>query len=220
MRYRRAILLSLPLSLTVAICSAQKHIEVDTGECGSDMPIKATATKSAVFNDKVSGIRAYGVVLYQRSTREGAEGHCHVIYKLFAADAGRPFQPLKQIDREMDDGQIAGIELIGLSPDKTKLAANFWIAEGDSQLHVPVVYDRSTKSASYLALEDRIQKRIHGCDQVEDFIGVTNTGEAVFTIPPSRYSDTPECGDKGVWRFNLKTGRVYQVAKISGDKWQ
>lgn len=217
---RLAILLSLPLILTVSLYSAEKHIEVDAGECGSDMPIKATATRSAAFNDKVSGIRAYGVVLYRRSTGKGPEGRCHVVYKLFAADAGQTLQLVKQVDGDMDDGQIAGIDLIGLSPDKTKLAANFWIAEGDSQLHGPVIYDLSTKSANYLALEDRIQKRIHGCDQVEDFIGATNAGEAVFAIPPSQYSDTPECGDKGIWRFNLKTGRVYRVAKISGDKWQ
>lgn len=115
---------------------------------------------------------------------------------------------------------IAHIELIGLSPDKTKFAASFMIAEGDGQSQGPVVYDFSTKTTSYLALGDKIQELIHGCDQNEDFIGVTNAGEAVFAIPPSDYADTPECGDKGLWHFNLKTGRVYRVAKISGDKWQ
>jgi len=143
-----------------------------------------------------------------------------VIYKLFVATSGQSFKMVKQLDWDTDDGQIAAIELIGLSPDKTKFAASFMIAEGDGQLHGPVVYDLKTKTANYLALEDKIQKRIHGCDQNEDFIGVTNTGEAIFAILPSEYSDTPECGDKGVWHFNLKTGRVYRVAKISGDKWQ
>jgi hypothetical protein len=217
--YRRAVLISLPLLITVSLYSAEKHIDVDTGECGSYTPISAPATRSAIFSDAASGIKAYGAVLLQRSAGKGPEGRCHVFYKLFIAIGGQTFRQVKEIDSEIDDGQIAGIELIGLSPDKTKLAANFWTAEGDSQSYGPVVYDRSTNRANYLALEDRIQKRLHGCDQIEDFIGVTNAGEAVFAIPPSEYSDTSECGDKGIWRFNLKTGKIDRVAKISGDKW-
>lgn len=93
-------------------------------------------------------------------------------------------------------------------------------AEGDGQEGRPVVYDLATGLAIQASLEDKIQNRIHGCDQNEDFIGVTDSGEAVFAIPPSDYSDTPECGDKGLWHFNLKTGKVYGVKRFSGVKWE
>jgi hypothetical protein len=69
-------------------------------------------------------------------------------------------------------------------------------------------------------LEDRIQKQLHGCDQNEDFVGVTNSGEAIFAVPLSIYDDAPTWGDKGLWQFNLETGQVFRIAKISGDKWR
>jgi hypothetical protein len=128
----------------------------------------------------------------------------------------------KSLDFQLEEDQIAAIELIGFSSDGTKFAADFEWGEGDSTIHHPVVIDRTSGEVADLALDDRLQKRLHphGCDQAEDFIGVTNAGEAVFAIPPSIYDNSPECGDKGVWRFNLKTGRVYRVAKISGVKWR
>jgi hypothetical protein len=218
--WRVALIVIALITISSPCIAAGKYIEVDTNECGSDTPAKVTTAKSDLFTDKVSGIRAYGSVSYLRLQANAGGNHCHVIYKLFVAASGQQFKLVKQLDWDADDGQIAAIELIGLSPDRTKFAASFIIAEGDGQLHGPVVYDLKTKTINYLALEDKIQKRIHGCDQNEDFIGVTNAGEAVFAIPPSEYDDTPECGDKGIWNFNLKTGRVYRVAKISGDKWQ
>jgi hypothetical protein len=135
------------------------------------------------------------------------------------ATRSKPFQKIRQLVWDSEAGELSGIDLISLSPDGSKFAADFWLAEGDGEEHRPVVYDITKNKTLYLPLEDRIQKRIHGCDQNESFIGVTDAGEAVFAIPPSHYDDSPQCGDKGIWRFNLTTGHVYRVAKSSQSHW-
>jgi hypothetical protein len=207
------------LLIVVPCLAAQKHISVDTGECGGEVTTKDTISKSARFTDKVRGLNAYGEVSFRHSTADAAKNQCHVIYRLFVSIQGKPFTSVKQLSWDTEDGEIAGIDLVGLSPDGTKFAANFWLAEGDGQEHRPVIYDLETQQTIYRPLEDKIQKLINGCDQVEDFIGVTDSSEAIFAVPPSDEDDSPGCGDKGLWRFDLKTGRVYRVAKLSGDRW-
>jgi hypothetical protein len=49
---------------------------------------------------------------------------------------------------DTEEGEIAGIDLIALSKDRSKFAANFWLAEGDWQEHRAVVYDLSTQQAT------------------------------------------------------------------------
>jgi hypothetical protein len=190
---------------------------VDSGECGPDVSSAGTSFKTSVFHDRAHAFRAYGELLVRRDTKAQ---RCLATYRLWTAREAGPFSVAKSMEFPLDDGQIAGIDLIGFSDDATQFAADFLWAEGDGTIHHPAVLNRSIGQVVDMALDDRIQKRIHGCDQTEDFIGVTNAGEAVFAIPPSIYDDSPECGDKGVWRFNLKTGRVYRVAKISGVKWR
>lgn len=213
--------LSLLLLAATPLCSAVKsQLSVDTGECGEDTPTHQTVTKTAEFTDKVHGLRAYGELSFRRQNGSGSKNGCHVVYELFVALPGQPFEQVKELAWDTEVGEIAGVDLIGVSPDGSKLAADFLLAEGDGEEHRAVVYDAATRQAIDRPLEDRIQKQIHGCDQNEDFIGVTNSGEAIFAVPPSEYDDSPGCGDKGLWHFNLTTGRVYRVAKISGDKWE
>lgn len=200
--------------------AAPKFISIDTGECGEDVSAKETVTKSSLFVDKTHSLSAYGQISIWRSADDAKKKQCHVVYELFIADHGDQFREVKCLAWDSEEGEIAGIDLIGVSPDTSKFAADFWLAEGDGEEHRPVIYDAATKHETDLPLENKIQKLIHGCDQNEDFIGVTNTGEAVFAIPPSDYVDSSDCGDKGLWHFDLKTGRVYRVAKISGDKWR
>jgi len=152
--------------------------------------------------------------------REVHSTTCPVLYRLFIAINSSSFSIVKRTELQLSDGQIAGIDLVGLSPKATQFAADFLWAEGDGTVHHPVVFDRESGQFLDRPLDDRIQKRIHGCDQDEDFIGVSDAGEAIFAIPPSDYDDSPDCGDKGVWHFNLKTGRVHRTARFSGDKWQ
>jgi hypothetical protein len=217
----RVVGLSLLLLLAALRCfAAQKHISVDTGECGEDTSAKETVTRSTSFTDKAHGLSAYGILTIRSSSGHSKKNQCHVAYELFVASQGGQFGRVKRLDWDTEAGEIAGIDLIGMSPDGSKFAADFWQAEGDGEEHRPVIYDVSNKQAFDLPLEDKIQKQIHSCDQNEDFVGVTNSGEAVLAVPPSVYDDSPGCGDKGVWHFDLKTGRAYRVAKVSGDKWR
>lgn len=197
-----------------------KHLSIDSGECGKAMPLKMSVVRTAEFSDELHKFKAYGEVAFRRLPKAGKEYGCHLVYKLYVSVDDKPFALAKSLDLDMEDGEDRGIDLIALSPDGSHFAADFWWAMGDAEEHRPVVVNLASQQAIDLDLGDKIQKRMHGCDQIEDFVGVTNAGEAVFAIPPSIYDDSPECGDKGLWHFNLKTGNVNRVARISGDKWQ
>lgn len=218
MRVRRAwagfLFLLMPFSL---VCAQTTRPSVDSDECGPELSSSGIVQKTPVFTNPPRTLRAYGEIVLRRDIKSSA---CPVVYRLWIAQKYAHFSLAKHLELRLSSGQIAGIEIIGLSPKAKKLVADFLWAEGDGTIHHPVVFDEISGAVADKALDDRIQKRIHGCDQPEDFIGVTDAGEAVFAIPPSIYDDSPECGDKGVWRFNLKTGRVYRVAKFSGEKWQ
>jgi hypothetical protein len=215
---QRSLILAL-FVVTPLIARASKP-SVATGDCDGEAPSeKVTVSKSAIFTDIQHQIRAYGQVSYRHNKADLAEKHCHVLYALFVSRSGRHYTMVKELVLNSDQGEIAGIDIVGSSPDGNQLAADFWWAQGDAVGHGPVVYDLSSEKALYRPLETRIQDRIHGCDQNEDFIGVTNDGKAIFAVPPSIYDHSPECGDKGIWDFDLKTGTVKQAAKFSGDRW-
>lgn len=190
----------------------------DTEECGEDTPAKAVIVKTPTYTNALRAFRAYGEISYSRISKDGAESRCRVVSRLYAANGTNAFRKIKEMVWETEAGEISGVDLIGLSPDGSKFAADFWLAEGDGEEHRPVVHDIAKDMTLYLPLEARIQKRIDGCDQNEDFIGVSNEGEAVFAIPPSHYDDSAACGDKGVWRFNLTSGHVYRIARTSTTK--
>jgi hypothetical protein len=197
-----------------------KQISIDTGECQSEVASSETIVKSDVYSNKERTMRAYGAIAYRRSVDDAKPTRCHVEFRIFISVHGTPFKMVKSRISYAVFCLKTGIDLVGESPDGSKFAADTWLAEGDGEEHWPIVYDLVKRLALDRSLADRIQSWIHGCDQNEDFIGVTNAGEAVFAIPPSEYVDTPECGNKGLWHFDLKTGRVYRVAKTSGDKWK
>ena len=217
----RRIGLSLSLLLASTPCVvAQKHLSVDTGECSSDMPATEITTKSPTFTDKIHQLNAFGVVSIYKLADDAKKIQCHVVYQLFVSAHGGPTNLVERHEWDTEGGEIAGIDIIGVSADGSKFASDFWLAGGDGEEHRPVVYDAISAKASTRSLGNKILMRIHNCDHNEDFIGVTNAGEAIFAVPPSTYDDSPECGDKGLWHFNLRSGLVYRVAKISGDKWR
>jgi hypothetical protein len=207
------------LLLSVSFLHAQVQYSADTGECGDKSSQPVSAVKTPVRFNKTRSMRVYGKLEFRQYEAGAKDKHCHVIYRLLLAVAGKPFREVKRMEWDTEQGEIAGIDLVGFSPNESNLAADFWLAEGDGELHRPVVYNLKTNSTTDRPLEDLIQKRINGCDQNEDFIGVSDSGEAVFAIPPSNYDNSPGCGDKGLWHFNLQTGKVYRVKKISGIKW-
>lgn len=219
MSFRWKLALGLLLLLSVSSAQAQTAYSADTGECGEDTPSHVSASKTPVRVGKNASVKIYGKIEIRRNAPDAKQKHCHVVYHLMLSQRGGPFSEVKRLEWDWEDGEIAGIDLVSSSPSGLKVAADFWLAQGDGTLHRPVVYDLKNHTAADRPLEDLIQKRIQGCDQNEDFMGVTDIGEAIFAIPPSEYDDSPECGDKGIWHFNLQTGRVYRVKKISGIKW-
>jgi hypothetical protein len=214
----RLILIVLMMVFIPSSVLARK-LSVDSGEC-SDTDVALRSVKSQIFLDVKRHFRAYGVVESRFAKADKDQPHCHVIYSLFTSAGTGRFIEIKRFEWDGDRGQIAGIDLIGLSPSGAKFAADFWWAEGDGEVHRPLIVDLATRHVIDRSLDDGIQKRIHGCDQNEDFVGVTNAGEALFAIPPSTYDDSPECGGKGVWSFNVTTGGIRQVAKHTEDKWR
>jgi len=214
----RFVLFCLGALLALPAYAAARHISIDTGECGGELTVKDSAIKSTLYTDEARGLRAYGVLVYRHAAEDAKNNRCHVEFRIFVAVKGGDFDLVKSRVYDTEGGEIAGIDLIGVSPDGSKFAADTWLAEGDGQGHWPIVYDPAKKLVLDRDLAGKIQDRHRGCYQVEDFIGVTNKGEAIFAVPPSD-DDSPECGDKGLWHFNLQTGRVIRVARISGDKW-
>jgi hypothetical protein len=210
-------------SLLLASCMvvhAESKLTTDTGECGGEPTIRALVHKTPSLSSRVHSVSFYGSLEFSRSTEDARNHRCHIVYRLFACETNRQCHEIKQLPWNTDDGEIAGISLIGFSKNGSKMAADFWLAEGDGEQHRPIVYDLTTQAVTYHPLLDQIQRKIHGCDQNEDFLGVTNQGEAVFAVPPSDYADTPECGDKGLWHFNLLSGKAHLIAKVSGDTWK
>jgi len=203
------------VAMTVPCCALVTP-QIDTGECQVDS--KPSVTKSAIVIEKVKHLRVYGQLEFV-PTGDAKRG-CHVVYRLFVAKGTSTYSEIYKMNYQTEVGEIAGIDFVGFSPNHVKLAADLWWTAGDGTVHRPLVYDVATGSVLYKPLDEAIQKKIHGCDQVERFAGITDEGLAIFTVPPSIYDDSPECGDKGVWHFNLRTGVVTQVAKISNDKWR
>jgi hypothetical protein len=219
--FRLLRLLALYGTLVAApLCPAQDKSSTDTGECGGEPSAAVTNSKTAVRTDRENGVRVYGVVQFRRNTEDAVAHRCHVKYELYVARKGAGFAQVRQLSWDTGDGEIAGIDLVGFSPDGSKLAADFWLAAGDGEEHRPVVYDSNTYKVRFRSLGDRIQRKINSCDQIERFVGVTNQGDAIFTVPPSDYDDSQECGDKGVWKFDLLTGEVRRIKQFSGDRWK
>lgn len=222
----RFAILALLLMAALPCWAYKKHIQIDTSECQPQTPNEVQSFTSEKFIDITRGVQAYGQISIRRTTNATDEAKCHVMMQLFVSSHNSKFIKVEEFEKDTEQGEIAGIELIGLSKDGSKFAANYWQAEGDGQTHQPVIYDFHTKKTATAPLEDRIQNHLHHCDQVEDFIGVTNSGDAIFAVPPSTYVDDPRdyspCGDQGVWYFNVQTGKVIRVKRISGDsadKW-
>ncbi len=144
--------------LSASACPAQNKFAIDTGECGGDIGARVATSKTAIRMSRNGELRAYGLVEYRHNAEDAKAKHCHVQYRLFVARRDGKFAEVQSVGWDTEDGEIAGLDLIGYSPDSTKLAADFWLAEGDGQTHRPVIYDVSTGKATYRPLDDLIQK--------------------------------------------------------------
>jgi hypothetical protein len=57
---------------------------------------------------------------------------------------------------------------------------------------------------------ERIVKQLPSCGYAEEFIGVTDAGEAIIRVPKSQYVEKG-CRSQGKWLFNLHEGTVRRM---------
>jgi hypothetical protein len=144
----RRLAFVLALVLIAPVCSWAAHLSVDDGECHAEMPSHDTVSKSPVFSSHLQTFRAYGTISFRRSAESTGKVSCHAVFRLYVAAKSEPFRSAMRFAWDTEEGEIASIDLIGLSKDGSKFAANFWLATGDWQEHRAVVYDLSTQQAT------------------------------------------------------------------------
>jgi hypothetical protein len=147
MRHRR-LEFALMLVLCAPISCWAQHLSVDDGECSAEMPWHDTVSKSPIFSSPSQSFRAYGTITFRRSAESTGKVSCHAVFRLYVAAKSEPFRSAMRFAWDTEEGEIASIDLIGLSKDGSKFAANFWLATGDWQEHRAVVYDLSTQQAT------------------------------------------------------------------------
>jgi hypothetical protein len=177
-------------------------------EC-SDVKAGQTVTrKTSPMTFRSAAVRAYATVQLSRANDDKEADSCTVVYKLFVAEGSKPFVSVKEYSERSDD--IVGVKMVGASKSEMVIAADFWWAAGDYTGHRPVIYDVNSKSVVLRALKDEIRRQLPSCDYFEEFIGVTDTGEAVIRIPKSTYVEK-DCPGQGNWLFDVRSGNARRM---------
>lgn len=200
--------------LLVGTCTAQNRYSVDTVECSADVHSAPSTFKTEIRSAKSGDLRMYGVLELRRNKEDASNKRCHVMYRLYVSEGNRPFQEVFRMPWDTDEGEIAGIELIGFSPNGGKAAANLLLAAGDGQTNRPVIFDLRSKSSKFVEMPPIEDKRPpkESCDDAPyaRLYGVTDAGSILVSVPPIN-----RCADGGHWIFNPKTGSLSQIDKPS-----
>ena len=198
--------------LLIATCTASMSHSSPLSTAFLDCDdVKAGQTqlrKTAPIAFQSGSIRLYGSVRLSRAKGEAGTHQCLANYRLFLSSGSATFSMIKEFsDREDAD---VGVDIIGASNDGNMIAANFWWAQGDATGHRPVIVDVKANSAMLLPLDDRILKQLPSCDYFEEFIGVTDAGEAIIRVPKSAYVEKGR-PSQGKWLFDLHSGKVKRM---------
>jgi len=203
----RICLLTVALLVVPLVTFAQTR-ETDPEECSSVATGTSVRHRTNTVSNRTSTARAYAVVALQRDANDQDAKSCLVTYSLFVNQYSRGWRQVKQhIERRSD---IVGVTLVGFSPDGTRVAADFWWADGDYTAVRPVIFNLVTSTVQMRELSEQITNRLPSCDYFQSFERITNSGESVIHVPKSHYVDVG-CPDQGDWLFNLKTGMVRRV---------
>src|ERR1051326_52381 len=171
-----------------------------------------TSTQKQTEARMAAGGQAFATIAVSRPSDDNDARHCHVEYALLFREAGQPY---KTVATFQEDGQDAfGVDVVGFSPDKQKVAANFWYAAGDFSAIRPAIYDRRTKKSMVKELGEQITSQLPACDYTMEMTGITNAGEAVVHIPKGIQVEEG-CPDQGEWLFDLRTTKVRRLPKAS-----
>ena len=206
---RNVIIRTMLLLALVANAAGQRKARAtEPMECDDLKAGQAVTRKTATIATPSGSIRAYATVRLSRPPDDTDGNSCEVVYKLFVAEGTGPFALAKEYS-DSPDG-LVGVEMVGVSKNETKLAADFWWAAGDYTGHRPVIYDAKTKSVHFRELNDEILNQLTSCDYFEDFAGVNDAGEAIIDVPKSSYVEKG-CPAQGRWLFDVQTGRVHRM---------
>ena len=185
---------------------AQQPFSTPTAEC-VDTPAGTTAREQTDAKT-AKDAQVMAAITISRPVDDKDARHCHVEYALLFREPGQPYRTVAAFQ---EDGQDAfGVDLVGFSPDKQKVAANFWYAAGDFTAVRPAIYDRSTKKSMVKELGEQITRQLPACDYTMEMTGITNAGEAVVHIPKSIQVEEG-CPDQGNWLFDLRTEKVRRI---------
>lgn len=180
----------------------------ETLECSKAASGKPLSGKTERLTNSKKSNDAYATVELARDATDAAGRTCIATYTLYMSQYSQNYRVVKTFSVELRD--MAGVDLIGFSDDDSKLAADFWWAAGDYKGHRPVVYDLKSKTARLTELSDQITSQLPACAYSEEFVGISDKGEAVIHVPKSVHVDTG-CPDQGNWLFDPKTGAVLRA---------
>lgn len=209
-------LIFLLLSIPSSGFAQTTKFNIDAGECGE----RPVVTKTLVWTERQHETRMFGRLESVSPKGNSQSGMCHIVYELVASRRGLPYSTVHRMEEDVDMlmGQSTGIDLIGFSPDGSKLAANYWLAQGDWVENRLVVYDLKSKSATFRSLEQNLYENVQReCDGSywEDIESVTNKGMIRIAVPPlSGCSNS----DGGLWLFDPKSGDIRKLSPKSGKK--
>jgi hypothetical protein len=211
----RELFFALLFTLGPAVVAQTKY-SVDTGECGGAATARAAVYKTKMGLHAGTGRRAYGVLEYRRSAEDVKAKRCSVIYRLMVVDGQREVREMKHLIWKTEEGEIAGIDLVGFSPDGSKFVADFWLAEGDGTEHRIALLDLREGSSWFRSLSDVIYKRSNNEhvdmeNYYETLDLVRNDGRVWITAHAD--GGSKRNGVLSRWLFDPMTGSVTKAPK-------
>jgi hypothetical protein len=187
------------LSMTAA-SAAERHLSTDALSCSQLNNGASRTSKTDMISNPRKSMDAYASITLSSS----ATAVCTASYNLVVSERSGGFKPVKTLSVELHDN--AGIDLLGFSPDGSKLAADFWWSVGDYRRHRPVVYEVKSHIARITELGDQVTSQLPACGYIENLTGITNAGEIELHVP--RNATGTDCPDQGNWLFDPKSGEA------------
>lgn len=201
------VLFIILLFLYLPAFGQQKSRSTAGMECSDVKAGSAVTQKTPTLNIGATNTKAFATVQLRRPEDDTEANSCTATYKLFLANDDGKFTSVKQLSEKVS-GESVGAEMIGVSKRERMIAADFWWSMGDATGHTPVIYNLASKVVRLRALHDEISKQLPSCDYFEEFVGVTDAGEAIIRIP--KYIDEG-CPAQGKWLFDPQTGSVRRM---------
>lgn len=201
----------IPVLSAIVLASLPSPVRADAGKsttavsCAEVERGEGGEFKTATIPSPSEKMQAYAAIELHRDAEDRNGESCSVTYHLFINDGSGPAREVKSVS--LKTGKSVGVSVVGFSKDESKLAGDFWTADGERIEHSPVIYDVASRRVFIRKLENQILGQLKPCDYFQDFTGATNSGGAIIHIPKSAYADKG-CSDQKDWVFDLETGQA------------